>query len=458
MSEKSGVRSPAEAVRRTLAGMRPLVSLTFEAYRDLLSRAFHAVPDERAPSRIEWELHDVLMSGFAMFFFQHPNLLHYQRKMKKATGQANLERMFGVRDVPSETQMRALLDTAAAQEPLRRVLPQVFERLRRTGWTTRYVTTINGSNYYTVAVDGSQYFSSEKLHCPSCLQRKDKNGDVHYSHTVVAATLVRAGSHDILPLDAEEVRNSDGQAKQDCEINAGKRLVTRLRQEHRQLPMLVTGDDLYGHEPFIKLLRELRYGFVLVAKPTSHQELFDWVEDLARLGECVTGQWTQGPASQRRYFEYRMASQVPLTQADEVVVNFVEVWERDKTGKVIYHNSWVTDFAVTAENVATIIGVGRSRWKIENEQFNVHKNHGYALEHNYGDGQHGLSLVFYLLNLLAFVAHLVLRLGDRQYQAARQQETHQGLWEELRVLFNRFVFASWADLLAFQLSDGLPEP
>ena len=222
--------------------------------------------------------------------------------------------------------------------------------------------------------------------------------------------------------------------------------------------MVVTGDDLYAHEPFIKLLRQLRYSFVLVAKPTSHQELFAWVEDLDRLGECVKGRWEEGPASQRRYFEYRIASQVPLTQSDEVLVNFVEVWERDKTGKLLYHNSWVTDCAVTTENTATIIGVGRSRWKIENEQFNVHKNQGYELEHNYGHGQHGLSLVFYLLNLLAFVAHLVLQLGDRQYQTARRQETRKGLWEELRVLFNRFKFDSWSALLAFQLSDDLPEP
>lgn len=286
-----------EAVRCTLVSMRPLVSLTFEAYWEVLGRAFRTVPDERLPSRLQWKLHDVLMSGFAMFFYQHPNLLQYQRKMKKATGQANLERMFGVSDVPSETQMRALLDTPAAQEPLRRVLPQVFERLRQTGWTTRYVTAVNGINYYTVAVDGSQYFSSQNLHCPYCLQRKDKNGDVHYYHTVVAATLVRAGSHDILPLDAEEIRNGDGKEKQDCEINAGKRLVTRLRQEHRQLPMLVMGDDLFGHEPFIKLLRQLRYGFVLVAKPTSHKELFEWVEDLDRLGEGVQGRWEEGPAS-----------------------------------------------------------------------------------------------------------------------------------------------------------------
>jgi hypothetical protein len=92
------------------------------------------------------------------------------------------------------------------------------------------------------------------------------------------ATLVRAGSHDILPLDAEEVRNEDGREKQDCALNAGKRLAERLREKHRQLKLCICGDALYAHEPFVLKLRELRMGFVLVAKPGSHQELFDWSE------------------------------------------------------------------------------------------------------------------------------------------------------------------------------------
>ncbi len=438
--------------------MRPLQHLTFEAFRDLLRAAFRHVPDARDRRRISWKLHDVLMSGFAMFFFQHPNLLQFQERMQKHTGQSNLQRLFGVQSVPSDTQMRVLLDEPAALEPLRRVLPQVFEKMRKTGWTTRFVTEVNGVKYYTTALDGSQYFHSLKLECPHCLQRKDKNGDLHYSHVVVGATLVRAGSHDILPLDAEEVRNTDGQEKQDCEINAGKRLVRRLRQEHRQLALIIVGDDLYAHEPFILDLRALRMEFVLVAKPDSHKELYEWVEDLERLGQCVKGKWEEGPLAKRRYFQYRIASQLPLTQSDQVLVNFVEVWERNKAGKVIYHNAWVTDFEVTAENVATIVGIGRSRWKIENEQFNVQKNHGYELEHNYGHGERGLSLVFYLLNLLAFVARQVLEMGDRLYRACCARESRRSLWEQLRVYFGKLVFASWEALLEFHLSDPAPDP
>jgi hypothetical protein len=58
------------------------------------------------------------------------------------------------------------------------------------------------------------------------------------------STVTRAGSHAILPLDAEEVRNTDGQEKQDCELTAAKRLVKRLRAEHRQLALGIVGDAL----------------------------------------------------------------------------------------------------------------------------------------------------------------------------------------------------------------------
>ena len=95
----------------------------------------------------------------------------------------------------------------------------------------------------------------------------------------------------------------------------------------------------------------------------------------------------------------------------------------DGRGQQLYHNAWCTDLEVTADNVAVVVRIGRSRWKIENEHFNVHKNHGYELEHNYGHGQQTLSMVFYLLNLLAFIAHMILDRGDRRPpDLARLQE------------------------------------
>src|SRR5262249_1626825 len=249
--------------------MRPLMSLTFEAFRDLLAGVFRQIPDPRDPSRMTWKMPAALMSAFARFFFQPPNLREDQRRMKKKSGRSNLERIFQVEDIPSDPQMRTILD-GVATEPLRRVLPEVFERMRRIGWTAKFVTEVGGEKDSTVAFDGSESFHSTKIECPGCLRRSSKDGETQSSHVVVGATLVRAGSHAVLPQDAEEVSTGDGQEKQNCELNAGKRMAKRLRQEHRQLKICLRGDDLYAHEPFLLNLRELRMNFVLVAKPTSH--------------------------------------------------------------------------------------------------------------------------------------------------------------------------------------------
>lgn len=435
--------------------MRPLKSLTFDALRELLGKTFKTIPDRRNARRIDWKMSDVLMSAFAMLFFQHPSLLDFQERMKKRRGLSNLETIFKVGAIPSDSQMREIIDGAPV-EPLRQLLPEMFERMRRIGWTARFVTEVCGENYYTAALDGSEYFHSTKIECPGCLRRDYGNGHIHYSHVVVAATLVKAGTRSVMPLDAEEARNEDGEEKQDCEINGGKRLIERIRREHRQMKICVVGDDLYAHEPFVKNLRDLRMEFVLAAKPASHKEMFEWIEELDRMGECISGQWQEGAASKRRYFEYRIAKAVPLSQSGKVTVNFVEVWERDRQGKLLYHNSFVTDFEAASQNAATIIAVGRSRWKIENEHFNVHKNHGYELEHNYGHGKQTLSMVFYMLNLLAFIAHIILELGDRLYEQCRGKLSRRSLWQDFRVLFDRILFESWTAMLLFCLDDSVP--
>jgi hypothetical protein len=437
--------------------MRPLTKLTFEAFRDLLATTFAGIADQRDSRRITWELPAVLMSAFAMLFFHHPSLLEYQRRMQKRTGRSNLERVFQVEELPSDTQMREILD-GVPTDPLRRVLPQVFEQMRRVGWTARFVTDVAGTKYYPTVFDGSEYFHSTQIHCPSCLHQRQANGETHYSHVVVGATVTRAGSHAILPLDAEEVHNSDGLQKQDCELTAAKRLVTRLRAEHRQLSLCIVGDDLYAHEPFIQELRARRMSFVLVAKPTSHVTLFAQLAEREQRGACVHGTWEEGTGRHRRSFEYRSAANVPLTQAGVEGVNFLEVWERRADGTVGYHNSWVTDLVVTAETVAAIVGIGRSRWKIENEQFNVHKNHGYEVEHNYGHGQQTLSMVFYLLNLLAFLAHKLLEFGDRLYQQCRAGESRRGLWTLFRSAFYLIEFDTWDAMLHYHLRETAADP
>jgi len=442
--------------------MRPLKSLTLEAMVNLLATTFGTIDDPRVATQLRYPLHDTLLSGFALMFFQHPSLLQFQRAMESKRRRCNLQTIFGVHDIPSDTQMREILDRVEP-EAIRSVLPQVWEKVRRAGWSGRFTTTLPSGKeqgtYYTVALDGSEYFRSTTVQCPHCLRQTDPQGRVHYSHKIVGATVVRAGSHQVLPLDVEEVRNATAEsAPQDCELTAAKRLVTRLRREHPQMALILIGDDLYSHVPFVEHLHALRQHYVLVAKPSSHPTLLAAVTTAAGTAQTQTGQWTMGTDTRQRTYTYRLVRQMPLALESTVRVTFVEVWEHGAKGEPLYHNSWITDLDVDAANVAVVVQIGRTRWKIENEQFNVHKNHGYDLTHNYGHGQQSLSMVFYLLNLLAFVAHVVLALGDQLYPRCRSQESRRELWNALRTLVNAFLVESWRHLLQLYLEEADASP
>jgi len=310
-----------------------------------------------------------------------------------------------------------------------------------------------------VALDGSGYFRSTKVQCPHCLRQLDPQGRVHYSHKIVGATVVRAGSPQVLPLDVEEVRNATAEsAPQDCELTAGKRLIARVRREHPQMALIVIGDDLYSHVPFVEQLQHLRQHYVLVAKPSSHPTLLAAIAAAAGTDQTQTGQWTEGSGPRQRTYTYRFVRHLPLALESAVRVTDVEVWEHTATGELLYQNSWITDLDVNAANVAVVVQIGRTRWKIENEQFNVHKNHGYELTHNYGHGQQTLSMVFYLLNLLASGVHVVLALGDRLYQRCRTQEARRELWNALRTLVNAVLVESWRHLLEVYLEEADASP
>jgi hypothetical protein len=373
-----------------------------------------------------------------------------------------LQTLFGVPEVAADTQMREILD-GVEPEAIRGVFPQLWEKVRRAGWGRGFTTTLPSGHhqgtYYTVALDGSEYFRSTKVQCPHCLRQLDPQGRVHYTHKIVGATVVRAGSHQVVPLDVEEVRNATAEsAPQDCELTAGKRLITRLRREHPQMALIVIGDDLYSHVPFVEQLQQLRQHYVLVAKPSSHPTLLAAVTAAEGTDQTQTGQWTEGPGVRQRTYTYRLVRHLPLALESAVRVTEVEVWEHTAKGELLYHNSWITDLDVDAANVAVVVQMGRTRWKIENEQFNVHKNHGYELTHNYGHGQQTLSMVFYLLNLLAYVAHVVLALGDRLYQRCRTQESRRELWNALRTLVHVVLVESWRHLLEVYLEEADASP
>ena len=108
--------------------------------------------------------------------------------------------------------------------------------------------------HYLLALDGTEYFSSKTIHCASCLQRVHRNGSVTYAHQMLGAAIIHPDQRAVIPLMPEPIVNHDGTAKNDCERNAAKRFVAKLRQDHPHLKFIVTEDSLSSNAPHIETL------------------------------------------------------------------------------------------------------------------------------------------------------------------------------------------------------------
>jgi hypothetical protein len=415
--------------------------LSFSAIRKALSALFKTIDDPRQTGKVDYCLHDCLMSALAMMFFQDPSVLSFQRRMQDRFQDSNLKAMFAVENIPSDDALRQTLDnipTAAIQS----VFPMLLKRLQRGKQLDAYKLE---SGHYLIALDGSQYFTSEKIHCPSCLTTKGAKGATRYYHQILQAVMLNPHLRQVLPLAPEPIANTDGQTKQDCEINAAKRSLTTIRANHPKLKMVITGDGLYSKQPFIDAAKHNRCSYILVAKPTDHKVLFEWVDELDGLGQC---DYLQFSDEKGRRHVYRWVNQVPLNggrNADQV--NFFEYWLHVGQ-KVTYHNSWVSDLEVSKANVVELVRAGRARWKIENETFNTLKNQGYHIEHNFGHGRRYLSNNFFILNLLAFYIHQILELCDRGYQYCRSKfSSRKEYWNNLRAVIRIMLYRDFEHLL-----------
>jgi hypothetical protein len=415
--------------------------LSFTALRKELSQLFGQIPDSRQAGKIGYSLHDCLMSALAMMFFQDPSLLSFQRRMQDNMQCSNLKTMFAVEAIPKDTPLRENLD-ALPSETIGPAFVTFMQLLQRAKQLEAYRLL---DNRYLIAIDGSQYFSSEKIHCPGCLTHKGAKGPLRYSHQILQAVMLHPCMRQVLPLFPEAVANSDGNDKQDCELSAAKRLLPKLRGAHPKLPIIITADGLYSNQPFIDALKKARMSFILVAKPTDHKVLFEWVHEQDGLGQA--GHLKRADDKGRRHL-YRWVNNVPLNGSrDADQVNFFEYWLQVGE-KATYHNSWVTDLTVDKNNVAELVQGGRARWKIENETFNTLKNQGYHIEHNFGHGQLHLSLNFFVLNLLAFYIHQILELCDSGYQYCRSKfSSRQEYWNNLRAAIHIMLFRDYEHLL-----------
>lgn len=419
--------------------------ISFEFLTRTLRTVLKKLPDARTGKNAQYTMLDAASGAFSVFFTQCPSFLSYQQLLQKRHGLSNAKTLFGMDDIPSDTHIRTLLDTVSPTA-LDGVFTECIEQLEKLELLKPFRTALKNHDYL-IALDGTEYFSSETIHCRNC-STKEKDGKIIYSHMMINPALVVPDRRQAIALPPEFIIPQDGDKKQDCENKAAKRWINKHGKTYAHKHVTLLGDDLYCHQPMCEAMSNAGFNFILTCKPDSHKTLYEWLN-----GITETKTINKHNKGHREKWIYRYCQGVPLKDGEGAIsVNWCEL-TIEREGKRIFKNAFVTNHAVNQETVETIVACGRSRWKTENENNNTLKTKGYHLDHNYGHGKKHLSALLAALNILAFLFHTILEMTDELYQLLRKiAGSRVRFFEEMRTLLKFFPCRSFHHLMQFMMT------
>ena len=102
----------------------------------------------------------------------------------------------------------------------------------------------------------------------NCLTRNRKDDLISYYKYVLECKLIVGNI--VISLDSEFIENSNMSTlkqKQDCEINAFKRMITRIKKNYPKLKFVILGDALYATSPVISICKKNKWDYILNLKP-----------------------------------------------------------------------------------------------------------------------------------------------------------------------------------------------
>lgn len=272
---------------------------------------------------------------------------------------------------------------------LERLSPECVSELRKK----MVVSLIRGKQfnrnrlsgkYWRIILDGTGLFCFKEKHCENCLTttKINEEGKItkFYYHKVVEAKIVLSDNV-VISIGTEFIENeNEDVSKQDCEINAAKRLLRKIKKDYPRLPVCIQGDALYATEPFMNLCKEeCGWEYLFTHKGMRQKivaECFEWVKG------AEDTNYKEGVCKEKGSVYY--ANHVEEVAGKKEVMNVFEYKYKKTNKKGKEHTirfQWITSIELKERNIEEMVFAGRGRWKIENEGFNNQKNGIYRIEH-----------------------------------------------------------------------------
>ena len=371
--------------------LNDLIIVLNQYFPELISK-FNGLTDLRNQSYVKYQMKVIFIVRLMGLMCGMKSMQGMTRELNTEEAIQNIAKVCGLEleEIPHCDTINDVFEKVKVEE-IEKIRKYMITKLIRGKMIQKYKIR---DKYYHIIVDGTGLATSRKKYNENCLvkNKKDKNGKEYqeYSTYVLEAKLVVGEM--VFSIGSEFVENvNENETKQDCETKAFKRLAEKIKDEYPKLKILISGDALYANKPVLDICKEKGWKYIIRFKEGAIPSLYNEFETVvAKANESAI-----------KDYEY-----VTGLDYQEEKVNIIKYTDKKKGTEFVY----ITDLPITNKNIKATITIGRRRWKIENEGFNIQKNGTFDIGHLYSKNQVAIK-VHYLMIQIAHILRQLLEKG-----------------------------------------------
>lgn len=399
--------------RKGLNVLGDIITIIDQYFPELINK-FEGLTDIRHQSYVKYKMKVVFMVRLLGLMCEIKTMHEISREFNTNEAIENIAKLCGLEleEIPHCDTINNIFKEVEVNE-IEEIRKYMIVKMIRGKMLEKY--KIRGK-YYRIIVDGTGLARSRKKYNENCLvkNKTDKKGKEYqeYSTYVLEAKLVVGDM--VFSIGSEFVENEDENvSKQDCEIKAFKRLAKKIKKEYPRLKIIISGDALYASKPVMDICRENGWKYIIRFKEGAIPSLYKEFETIVKTDN----------ESNKANYEY-----VTKLEYKEEKTNVIRYTEPKKRTEFAY----MTNLPISNKNIEATIEIGRKRWKIENEGFNIQKNGTFDIGHLYSKDSIAIK-VHYLMIQIAHIIRQLLEKGVKEIKELKLKikEISQQIKKEL---------------------------
>lgn len=360
-------------------------------YLPELTKLFSALTDKRHKSYITYNIRTIIMTRLMALICGITSMNAMNSTFNTEDAIKNLSSICNqeLEEVPDWQTIQDVIEDLSIEE-IENIRKYIVTALLRSKMFDRY----KYNNSLQLLVDATGLSSHNYNLNGNCLTRT-KDGKTKYYKYVLEAKLVFGNI--VISLDSEWIENTEmnnENQKQDCEVNAFKRMAERIKKNYPKYRFIITGDALYASEPMMDICKDNKWNFIFNLKKKRLKNLYEEFIDNVNYENETT------------HNNYALSTNLVYKKHKVCAFQYIE----NKDGEVTIFN-YVSNLKVNNHNIKEVVAMGRRRWKIENEGFNLQKNGTFSISHLCSRNDNALK-IHYLFIQIAHVIRQLLEYGS----------------------------------------------